>query len=143
MDQELLKRVQKEAHNYRSHEDHAVDHLQMAHAVLFDHDESTDEIRKSILAVIRKIENQPEYLTLLNVEGPLLQMIRSGRSKFRLIDQWRVGIATLTRSELLAFLTGEIPVTDSKGKSIRYTDFSIDCKPTAKALDQFIFETKD
>ena len=55
-------------------------------------------------------------IDLVNSEGPLLRMIKS-RKSFILVDQWKFQMATLTKDEVMQFLSGELKFVDSHGRN--------------------------
>lgn len=137
----LKNQVDREAASFKSAEDHATYHLQMAHAVLFEEFEGSDhaQILSRIETLISATTTHPQKLGLINYEGDCLKAIKMFNGKFRIIDQWHEELDIFTRLDLLKFVTGETRIKDSRGNVYYYPDAHTDAKPGAEKLDMFIF----
>jgi len=76
-------------------------------------------------------------LVLLNSEGNILTAVKEN-SEFRLIDEFKQHIATLTDKEMFKFTRGQITIYNSQDEELNYMKFSGGMKPNLKELDEFI-----
>ena len=138
----LLNRIEKEAGKYRSASEQALDHLQMAHAVLLEEYYGNDQhgFLTNLKSMINTLSINPCELELLNYEGPVLKLVKMTDNKFHMIDQWKEEHSLLNRSQVLAFVTGETQVIDSRGNKYRYPEHAAAAKPTCETLNNFIYE---
>ena len=139
----LIKRVEKEAGRYRSAAEHALDHLRMAHTILFEEHHGNDPhgFLNSLESMIDTLSTGPRELELLNYEGPVLKLVKMADNKFHMLDQWKEELVVLDRSQVLAFVTGETKVTDTRGNKYWYPDHDIAAKPSCEKLNNFIYES--
>ena len=139
----LINRVHREAGQFRSADDHAVDHLRMAHAVLFEEFMGSDHnsVLSAIIEIINKIDHGPNSLEILNSEGPVLKLVRVNINSFKVIDQWKEEVVTLNRAEVLAFISGEVKITDSRNNQYYYPECSMSMKPDTAKLDHFLYHS--
>ena len=137
----LKKRIDEESRFYKSAEDHSVDHLKLAQAVLFEEFEGRDfkGLLSKIDSLIEEIYDGKRSLELINYEGPVLSLIKLGPNKFQLLDQWKHEVQLLTRVEVLQYITGEIALSDSTGREWRHLEVHIDARPSLRRIDEFIY----
>jgi two-component SAPR family response regulator len=115
----------------------------MAHAVLFEEFMGSDHdgVLSAIIEIINKIDHGPNSLEILNSEGPVLKLVRVNINSFKVIDQWKEEVVTLNRAEVLAFISGEVKITDSRNNQYYYPDCSMSMKPDTAKLDHFLYHS--
>lgn len=84
-------------------------------------------------------KEKKKKLELVNYEGPVLTLIKITQDEFKLIDQWKKEIRKLSRVEVLQYLTGEIELEDSSGKSYSHLKTHREAKPNLKKVDSFLY----
>lgn len=121
----------------------AISYLEMVESLLIENSDIEEGklISSKIKELTHLISTPPKTIELLNYEGPVIKLKKLGKNSFELIDQWNKVINRITRADLLAFISGEVSIKDSSGKSYSYPEHSINAKPTnAAQLDLFIYE---
>jgi hypothetical protein len=118
----------------------AINLIKEAHEIVSSHLSNTDNsvVLSNLEASIRGLEKSNRKLVLLNYEGDVLSLIQEG-SHFSVIDQWGNSINRLARHEVLAFISGEIKIRDSRGNQYCYPEHSSNAKPTPLELDLFLY----
>lgn len=75
-------------------------------------------------------------IELLNYEGPVLQLAKA--DSLILIDQWQKPIAKFTSlAGLIAFLNGDVSISDSVGKTWTFTNHSSNARTNFSDIINF------
>jgi hypothetical protein len=88
--------------------------------------------------------NKLYTIELLNFEGPALTSSHYvNEDTFYIHDELGNLVNSFNRDELLEFINGSRTITDSRDKIWKYTDESIEAKPSIKKLYSFIYDISE
>lgn len=138
---DIREKIEKDAPNFKTAKDQAIEYLRLAKATLSGEKDATDNITvvDKISKLTRDMKQQNRKMELVNYEGPVLTVIRVGPNSFTLIDQWKKEIRKLTRKDLLKYFIGDLILEDSRGSFYSHPMVHHDARPSAREIDEFMY----